>query len=51
MKGVDKNEKQSGQSLLEQWLIEGNMSKDEAVDNAATMMSVGLDTVSLEGAS
>ena len=51
MKGVDKNEKQSGQSLLEQWLIEGNMSKDEAVDNAATMMSVGLDAVSLEGAS
>ena len=50
MKGVDKNEKQSGQSLLEQWLIEGNMSKDEAIGNAASMMSAGLDTVSLKGA-
>ena len=51
MKGVDKNEKHLGQSLLEQWLIEGNMSKDEAIGNAATMMSSGLDTVSLERAS
>ena len=49
MKSVDKNEKQFGQSLLEQWLIEGNMSKDEAIGNAASMMSAGLETVSLEG--
>ena len=46
MKGVDKGEKQSGQSLLEQWLIEGKLSKEDAITNAASMMGAGMDTVS-----
>ena len=45
-KTVSKGEKEIGQSLLEQWLIEGNMSKDEAVRNAVTMLVTGMDTVS-----
>ena len=45
-KTVSKGEKELGQSLLEQWLIEGNMSKEEAVRNAASMLGAGMDTVS-----
>ena len=31
---------------MEQWLIEGNMSLDEAVANAVGMLGAGMDTVS-----
>ena len=40
------SEKAHGMSLLEQWLIEGNMSLDEAVANAVGMLGAGMDTVS-----
>ena len=45
-KELSKGEKELGQSLLEQWLIEGKMGKDEAVRNAVTMLVTGMDTVS-----
>ena len=48
MEGVKKGEKQYGQSLLEQWLIEGKQSKEKAVQNAISMMGAGMDTVSVE---
>ena len=47
MKTVGKGEKQHGQSLLEQWLIEGKQSKEEAIRNAALMVAAGMDTVRL----
>ena len=46
MERVEKGEKQYGQSLLEQWLIEGKQSKEKAVQNAIGMMGAGMDTVS-----
>ena len=46
MEGVKKGEKQYGQSLLEQWLIEGKQSKEKAVQYAIGMMGAGMDTVS-----
>ena len=45
-KTVSKGEKELGQSLLEQWLIEGNMGKGEAVRNAVSLLGAGMDTVS-----
>lgn len=41
-----KEERVHGTSLIEQWLIEGNMSQDEAIGNAISMIAAGLDTVS-----
>ena len=46
MEGVEKGETQYGQSLLEQWLIEGKQTKEKAVQNAIGMMGAGMDTVS-----
>ena len=40
------SEKAHGMSLLEQWMIEGNMSPDEAVAHAVSMLGAGMDTVS-----
>ena len=48
MEEVKKGEKQYGQSLLEQWMIEGKQSKEKAVQNAIGMMGAGMDTVSVE---
>ncbi len=45
MEGVKKGETQYGQSLLEQWLIEGKQTKEKAVRNVTTMFSAGMDTV------
>lgn len=45
MDGVKKGEKYSGQSLLEQWILEGKQTKEEAIRTASELMSVGLDTV------
>ena len=45
-KTVSKGEKDFGQSLLEQWLIEGKMGKKEAVQNAISMLAAGMDAVS-----
>ncbi|XP_019856590.1 PREDICTED: probable cytochrome P450 12c1, mitochondrial [Amphimedon queenslandica] len=39
-----KKERVHGTSLIEQWLIEGNMSQDEAIGNAISMLAAGLDT-------
>ena len=33
--------------LLEQWLIEGNFTEEEALMQSSDMMAVGIDTVSL----
>ena len=40
-----KGEKVYGMSLLEQWLIDDNMTEQEAVRNAITMLTAGLDNV------
>ena len=32
--------------LLEQWLIEGNFTEEEALMQSSDMMAVGIDTVS-----
>ena len=40
-----KGEKVYGMSLLEQWLIDDNMTEQEAVRNAVDMLGVGLDNV------
>ena len=42
---AEKGEKVHGMSLLEQWLIDDNMSEQEAVRNAITMMATAIDTV------
>ena len=46
MEGVSKGEKHTGQSLLEQWLIEGKQTKEEAVKFSTGILAGGLDTVS-----
>ena len=40
------DEKFHGMSLLEQWLIEGNMNASDAVSQSINMMAAGMDTVS-----
>ena len=46
MQTVEKGEKELGQCLLEQWLIEEKMSVEDAVRNAGLLMAAGMDTVS-----
>ena len=41
-----KGEKMSGQSIMEQWLIEGKMSSKQAIRTSAGLLSAGMDTVS-----
>ena len=41
-----KGEKMSGQSIMEQWLIEGKMSSKQAIQTSARLLSAGMDTVS-----
>ena len=44
-KSAKKEEKVYGMSLLEQWLIDDNMTEQEVVRNAIIMLAGGLDTV------
>ena len=39
------DEKVYGISLLEQWLIDGNLSIDKAVIDAISFLGAGMDTV------
>lgn len=41
------DEKVYGISLLEQWLIDGNLSIDESVINAISFLGAGTNTVSI----
>ena len=40
-----KGEKVYGMSLLEQWLIDDNMTEQEVVRDAIVMMSAGTDAI------
>ena len=41
-----KGEKMSGQSIMEQWLIEGRMSSKQVIRASAGLLSAGMDIVS-----
>ena len=38
-----------GLSLIEQWMIEGNMSEEQCIISAIDMFAAGVDTVSVHG--
>ena len=41
---VGRGEKRLGQSLIEQWLIEGQLNEDEIIMSAIFMLGAGVDT-------
>lgn len=44
-KCVEKGEKVKGQSLIEQWMLEKQMTEDEMIISAVGMFGAGVDTV------